>query len=252
MNKIKRNIILVSILIFSSTLALAEWKISNSKKTTLIELYTSEGCSSYPPADAFLSQLKTSGELWNNYIPMAFHVDYWDYIGWKDRFAESEFTNRQTLHQLQGNSKSVYTPEFIVNGKEWKGYFGFNRIIPNGKSNQGKISLKIKDTNIQIDFNNDKEEQMQKMYNLVILGMGLSTKIRAGENSGKQLNHDFVVLKHHSKLGDGSVNFALPEITTHKPKKLAIAAWVSSPDSLKPIQSVGAKIPEDISIKILK
>ncbi len=68
---------------------------SDVTQSNLIELYTSEGCSSCPPADRWLSTLKDHPALWQQLVPIAFHVDYWDYIGWKDRFARAEFTDRQ-------------------------------------------------------------------------------------------------------------------------------------------------------------
>ncbi len=97
---------------------------SSEKQTTILELYTSEGCSSCPPADKWLSQLKNEQGLWHDFIPMAFHVDYWDYIGWKDRFASPQYTNRQKQYSQQQSLKTIYTPGFIYNGKEWRNWFG--------------------------------------------------------------------------------------------------------------------------------
>lgn len=79
----------------------------------VVELYTSQGCSSCPPADAILHELAKR----NDVIPLAFHVDYWDYIGWKDLFADPAHAKRQRAYAAQGNRRSIYTPEIIVNGE---------------------------------------------------------------------------------------------------------------------------------------
>lgn len=97
---------------------------SGTGKTTVIELFTSEGCSSCPPADNWLSGFKSDPRLWKQIIPLAFHVDYWDYIGWRDRFASPAFSARQSDHKKQGNIRSVYTPGLVVDGREWRGWFG--------------------------------------------------------------------------------------------------------------------------------
>src|SRR6266513_2772180 len=93
---------------------------SDATQTSLLELYTSEGCSSCPPAEAWLSRLKESPKIWKNFVPVAFHVDYWDRLGWKDSFATAEWTKRQRLYAANWNAQSVYTPAFVLNGREWQ------------------------------------------------------------------------------------------------------------------------------------
>jgi hypothetical protein len=108
-------------LCFIASLTAETWVLaSDVERTTLIELYTSEGCSSCPPAASWLSNLKQQPDLWQAFILVTFHVDYWDDIGWLDPFAKPEHAQRQRLHQRQGNSRSVYTPGFIVDGKKWQ------------------------------------------------------------------------------------------------------------------------------------
>src|SRR5581483_3259392 len=94
---------------------------SGDSQASLIELFSSEGCSSCPPAEEWLSGLQTSNGLWKEFVPVSFHVDYWDYLGWKDKWASPEFTRRQRSYASLFNSDSVYTPEFVLNGREWKG-----------------------------------------------------------------------------------------------------------------------------------
>jgi len=96
---------------------------SGPARASLLELYTSEGCSSCPPAEAWLSRLRDDARLWKEIVPVAFHVDYWDNLGWKDRFASAAFTARQRDYAARWNSGSVYTPGFVLDGQEWRGWF---------------------------------------------------------------------------------------------------------------------------------
>lgn len=81
---------------------------------TVVELYTSQGCSSCPPADAFLRKLAADPDV----IALALHVDYWDYIGWADHFAQPHFTARQKAYAHQAGSNTIYTPQMIVGGRD--------------------------------------------------------------------------------------------------------------------------------------
>src|SRR5438270_83142 len=97
---------------------------SKNSGTHLLELFTSEGCSSCPPAEAWLGRLKSDDRLWQDFVPIAFHVDYWDRLGWKDRFAQSEWTQRQRAYANKWGSSSVYTPGFVLDGREWQDWSG--------------------------------------------------------------------------------------------------------------------------------
>src|SRR5438874_2896005 len=110
--------ILVISLAFSARAADRAFE-SGPQKAHLLELFTSEGCSSCPPAEAWLSKLKTEPGLWKNFVPLAFHVDYWDRLGWRDPFAAKEWTGRQYQYSTNWKSESVYTPGFVLDGREW-------------------------------------------------------------------------------------------------------------------------------------
>jgi hypothetical protein len=235
MNNIFTFIVLLSV----STSSIAKDKItfsSGEKQTTMIELYTSEGCSSCPPADRWLSHWKKDPTLWNDVIPMAFHVDYWDYIGWNDVFADSKYSQRQRTHRVQNNIKSVYTPGFVINGKEWKGFFNFlHKEVPTTSSNPGVLKASVDNGVASIEFLSTNNPLQ---YHMAVLGLGLTTKVQRGENAGKTLNHDFVVLHHQSETGNQSASMRLPKDL--KPaKEYALAVWVSPIGSLKPIQATG-------------
>src|SRR5262249_36121801 len=97
---------------------------SGETQTTLLELFTSEGCSSCPPAEKWISNLRSNPDLWKKVVPVAFHVDYWDHLGWRDPFSKQEFTERQRSYAATWGGDSIYTPGFVVNGREWRGWFG--------------------------------------------------------------------------------------------------------------------------------
>src|SRR5256885_10643086 len=132
MRAIERVPILLFLLVFSSRVpAHADVLFeAGPARVHLLELFTSEGCSSCPPADAWFSKLKQSPGLWHDFVPVAFHVDYWDRLGWRDRFASKEWTSRQQAYAVRGNGDSVYTPEFVLDGNESR-----QREVP-GKSSQ--------------------------------------------------------------------------------------------------------------------
>ena len=104
----------------SASVAAGELRFaSGSGRNVMVELFTSEGCNSCPPAEAFLNDFQTHPDLWRRYVPIAFHVDYWDYLGWTDRYADPRHAARQRQYARQGGVRTVYTPAFIVNGRAW-------------------------------------------------------------------------------------------------------------------------------------
>src|SRR5437762_7982575 len=98
---------------------------SAPQRTHLIELFTSQGCSSCPPAEAWLSNLKNEPRLWQDFVPLAFHVDYWDHLGWRDLFASKLWTERQADYSARWKAETVYTPAFVLDGMAWH-----NNVVP--------------------------------------------------------------------------------------------------------------------------
>ena len=233
--------------LFFNQFSLAETQVfsSSEQQTSLIELYTSEGCSSCPPADRWLSQLKEKRGLWNDFIPLAFHVDYWDYIGWKDRFASSDYSDRQRRYSAQQSLRTVYTPGFVVNGREWREWFSNPSLrINSTDSKPGPLSVHIDRNNLQVSFISEKIDNQALIINLALLGFEVQTEVKRGENSGKTLQHDFVVLEHTRNLihrnEDGSYtgSLYLPR-SNIKAEKLGLVAWINSTSDLTPIQATG-------------
>lgn len=218
---------------------------SRVEQSLLIELYTSEGCSSCPPAEAWFSKLKKHPQLWSAIIPLAFHVDYWDYIGWKDRFASNRYSQRQQQYRENGMSRNVYTPGFFVDGKEWKGFFGRREIELGNRKSVGRLKVNLQDRAIEASFSPIAGHNHQAFrFNLALLGFDLFSRVDNGENKGRILHHDFVVLDLKELTMKSSESRYTVTTTLGMPghdetKEFGFAAWVTKVDSPVPIQSVG-------------
>jgi hypothetical protein len=216
---------------------------SGDKQTQLVELFTSEGCSSCPPADEWLSRLKVSPELWNTYVPVAFHVDYWNRLGWADRFSSAEFTARQRRYAANGSGDSIYTPEVVLNGREWRGFFSGQPLPGSGAGAAGRLKVTLRERGrAEVVFTPASKTPRPAQVELAILGMNLESDVKRGENGGRKLRHDFVVLQiATAKLTvDGarytaSVSWSPSAVAEPK----ALAAWVTAGEGQPPIQAVG-------------
>jgi len=247
MEKLLAEIITLVFLISTSLNAAAVDYQSSPNQTALLELYTSEGCSSCPPADRWLSSLKKEQGLWQDFIPIALHVDYWDYIGWKDRFASPLFSARQRQYAKEHAVNTVYTPGFTYNGSEFRNWYKKDTgDFPHGDK-PGILKLKLIDNQANIKFTPTGVAKNNLKVNLALLGFGLETQIKAGENRGKKLPHDFVVLAmSHAMLekqdNEFTVQLELPS-SDIKSKRFGVVAWINNTGSQKPIQTVGGWLP---------
>ena len=228
---------------------------SGDQRVAMIELYTSEGCNSCPPADRWLSGLKQQPGIWRRFVPLAFHVDYWDYIGWTDRFASADHSNRQRRYAAEGNARFVYTPGVFRNGLEWQDWRRDAPVYADSEQ-VGNLSLNVDGKNVRLRFDPVSTEHERLHAHVAILGMDLETRVGAGENVGKTLRHDFVVLEMRSlKLDPDGAGFAadarLPVVAMEAPEH-AIVAWVNEAGSQSPIQVVGGRLPVSTSGKTVK
>ena len=194
------KLIFISFLFFAH-LAIAETLHleSGDKKNTLIELYTSEGCSSCPPAEEYLNTLKNNNELWKKWVPIALHVQYWDYIGWKDRYATRENGQRQSRYASLKRASTVYTPAFMVNGNSWRRGL-FSSSLPNDNSSVGNLIVNVNNDSISASYKSSNRVPLK--LNVALLGMGLTSKIERGENEGRTAHHEFVVVGFDSLESD--------------------------------------------------
>ncbi|CAB3777937.1 DUF1223 domain-containing protein [Paraburkholderia caffeinilytica] len=176
---------------------------SPAHRVALVELYSSEGCSSCPPADNWLSQWKNSGAS-QSIVPLALHVDYWNSLGWTDRFSQHRFTERQqTLTDLAGGH-TIYTPEVFVSGRElrsWSQRDSFQSRIGKvvAEPAQANVALELKPQakgafNVDAQFTSKVADATAALNAYVaVYQNALNSQVRAGENSGATLHHERVV-----------------------------------------------------------
>ena len=189
-----------------------------------------------PTGGKWLSGLRNDTRLWGSLVPIAFHVDYWDRLGWKDKFAQPSFTARQYAYAKAG---TVYTPEFVVDGREWRDWFGEQRLPANG-DRVGVLEAQIISTgNVTARFSPETKFD-EGMVHIAWLGFGLVSDIRRGENAGRSLHHDFVVLQHEiAKLSPDPKGQWTARLDTQRPidKAGALAVWVEAKGV--PVQAAG-------------
>jgi hypothetical protein len=152
---------------------------SGTKQVTLLELYTSQGCSSCPPAERWLNEYIDDDDLWTTVVPAAFHVDYWDYIGWKDTYATPEYGERQRDYARAGKARTVYTPGLFANGREWRGWT--LRVSPRASDREpGNLSIVISDGRLEAGF--PAKTTLLELH-VALLGFGLETQVERGEKN---------------------------------------------------------------------
>lgn len=220
---------------------------STTEPVVLLELYTSEGCSSCPPADRWFSELTEVPGLWKTLFPISFHVDYWDYLGWDDPFASSAWSMRQRRHARLGNTKGIYTPGMLASGREWHGWrkdYQPPRFQPHGT-----LTLRLSEKTGQFTAGYDSDQIQKEKQNtdlkVALLGFGLETEVKAGENRGRLLKHDFVVLdvvSQNSESGFWSGKIPVSPFAKFA-KRLAIVAWISTQGDQRPVQITGGWFP---------
>ncbi|MEX3636884.1 DUF1223 domain-containing protein [Paraburkholderia sp. BR14320] len=175
---------------------------SPAHRLALVELYSSEGCDSCPPADRWLGQWKSNGAA-HGIVPLALHVDYWNSLGWTDRFSQRRFTERQqTLTHLAG-AHTIYTPEVFVAGRElrdWSQRDSFERRIDElvAEPAQANVALELSprapgafDVDAQFSTTDAATDPLSGY--LAVYENALTTQVGAGENRGATLHHERVV-----------------------------------------------------------
>ena len=226
--------LLSALIVLAAPLRAATFE-SGETQATLLELYTSEGCSSCPPAEARLAKLRDDPGLWKTVVPVAFHVDYWDRLGWPDRFASQTFTRRQYDYAARWGTPSVYTPAFVQNGREG------SSPAPAGKPGRLRADVHAGGS-VSVVFVPTAAPGGTLVVEAVPLAAGVTSDVRRGENAGRKLSHEFVALGLvHATLerrGDTwAATFALPSQTVAPVAALAI--WVHPADDPSALQAVG-------------
>lgn len=165
----------------------AQCEANSQAAPLVVELFTSEGCSSCPPADRWLSSLRGRKDV----VALAFHVTYWDRLGWKDRFGSHEATERQSLLARSAGARNVYTPQVLVSGQDWTRWPRLpdkDRLPPVALS-LARLGDQVTAT---IGHRGDGSGAPLAGYWAVIED-GHASRVTAGENAGEDLRHDHVV-----------------------------------------------------------
>jgi hypothetical protein len=228
---------------------------SPGNRVALLELYTSQGCSSCPPAEQWLSSLKQSGVSSQQIIPLAFHVTYWDYIGWRDRFGSERYDQRQRQISRYNGQRTIYTPQFVLGGSDYRTYNRFTDDVQNIISQNSAVDLKvtarqISKENIDVDLqaitSNDDKEKLA-LY-LAVYEDDLSSHVEDGENEGETLHHDYVVRQFHGPFVQSminaktSINQSIDIETSWKKEDLYLVAFAQSMQSGEILQAVRLKL----------
>ncbi len=215
---------------------------SPAHTVALVELFTSEGCSSCPPADRWLQGLAGRADLFEKFVPLSLHVGYWDYIGWKDPFAQASFTTRQREYARLRGSGTVYTPQVVLLGKDFPAWdtVVFEKTLGEKTRTQAgaqvQFTANAEEKSIRVSGSMQALDTSRDLQvHFVVFEMGLSSKVTRGENSGALLKHDFVVRQWQgplvAKLGrwSGASTISLDsQGAAAKSRKLGVAAFVQN------------------------
>lgn len=225
---------------------------SGEHQVAVFELYTSEGCDSCPPADRWFSDLGRSADP-TKVVALAFHVDYWDRLGWRDRFGSSAYTARQREQASRHSSPLVYTPQVLLQGEDfavWRGRGQPAQMVSAINTRPARATIELVATPFErtaasIDVKvrvPDPTDRANAAIALALVQDGLASDVKAGENAGKRLTHDRVVRQWRTDTvrfgteGEASerIQFSLPP----DPGPLSLVALVEDEATGKVLQAL--------------
>ena len=244
-------LILLLIMASGSACALNLDLTSTEKQTQVIELFTSEGCSSCPSADKWLSTLKSNQGLWKDIIPMALHVDYWDYLGWKDPYSQPMFSERQRRYAQAFGLRGIYTPQMIVNGQDE--FVGSREetaksVIQKAFTQSAICTISITKIDQNDEFVTVNYEISGKMndavLNLALVQEDGTSDVKRGENRGRHLENvnivrDFLSMELAGKKS-GVQQLKMPEKVNLG--HFSVIAFVQDIETMKILGAVSSAI----------
>ena len=232
-----RHLITLALIVFCGTVS-PRSQAAEAARVSLLELYTSEGCNSCPPADRWVSSLPRPQLVPEKLVVLAFHVDYWNYLGWADRFSQRRFTERQQAMVRVQNLRTAYTPQLLLNGRDFRNGGGLENYLQRAAAVPPAYNLQLEgqrngnSLDVQARaFRNRRDTEPAELY-IAVYENNLFTDVRAGENRGERLRHDYVVraLIGPVPIAEGSTRWS-DKIVIDKDWKsadLGVAAFVQS------------------------
>jgi hypothetical protein len=225
--------------------------VSGAKTAALVELYTSEGCSSCPPADRQMKRLREALDPGAQAVPLALHVGYWDYIGWKDPYAQPPFAERQEWLVHANGQRTLYTPQFFVSGTELRAARASLREAvrrlnqtPAAADIRLSAALAAKEL-LQVRARASAASDAPLALYVALTETDLVSKVARGENAGARLEHDHVV-----RQWIGPVRFAADGAGVQRDIRLPaawdrshleLAAFVQDRNTGRVLQAVGGR-----------
>jgi hypothetical protein len=225
---------------------------SGPNTAALVELYTSEGCSSCPPADQEINRLRQALDPAAEVVPLALHVGYWDYIGWRDPYAQARFGERQGWLVHANRQRTVYTPQFFVAGSELRAWRGALRDeVQRVNAQPARARIKVHASlaasgalALSAEATAQTASDPIALY-LVLAESGLESQVMRGENAGATLAHDHVVREWIGPIPfKGGAARVRREIALHADwnrARLELAAFVQDERTGTVLQAVGAR-----------
>ena len=228
---IKKVIILLTLFLTINALG------QQDRSVVIVELFTSQGCSSCPPADMLLKDIKSKYNDQHVYV-LSYHVDYWNRLGWKDPFSKPEFSDYQRLYAAKFNSNSIYTPQLVVNGRihftgsnEYKAYNAIKKYL--NKEPQGTVIIQnLERTKDKIGFTYNFETKEAKSITFVLLVDEKKTNVFRGENKNRSIiNSNVVADKVDNAQKEGKIFLTIPD-WADTTDKLSIIAFLKDKDQI--------------------
>jgi len=224
---------------------------SGPKTAALVELYTSEGCSDCPPADKRLSEFPFLQHGFEQAVPISLHVDYWDYIGWKEPFAQAQFSERQSWLVRANGHKTVYTPHFFVSGievRDWGADLGAEVNRVSAETARASIRIHAEPTasgSLSVAASATAPTAPEQLALFIALTEDkLTSHVSAGENSGVTLSHDHVVREWIGPFalsgGHAEVDRAVTPRSNWNQAELGVVGFVQDMRTGHVLQAVGA------------
>lgn len=221
----------------------------DSPRVALLELYTSEGCNSCPPADAWISRLPAR-LVPQKLVVLAFHVDYWNYLGWEDRFSQPGFSRRQQASVRHNGLRTAYTPQLLLNGRDYRERGDIDAQVARIHAQTAAVKLDlhvVRDgaalkTQVTILPRTTSRNEPLQLY-LAVYENNLHSDVKAGENRGRHLRHDYVVRSLTGPIpvpANDALRWRgqLAVASDWKPADVGVAAFVQSANTGEILQAM--------------